>query len=198
MKRSLALALLFVVANSLACDKMPEDDDLLKLTKRAKLLIGTHKPDSIRAAIGILDYVLKVDSLNFDLYYGKVRALWLLADYGSVIGVLDTAIERCPDQEIMGLFLQGVALDYLGRTDEAKDRYSKYLAGVEQLLLLAPKDVEVTVSRAFALCMLGRKSDAIDAMERLWNERPKDEYVIDMLDQVKKFDRFEFLSHYSP
>jgi tetratricopeptide (TPR) repeat protein len=182
-----------------------QEDASKPTLERVEALQRTMQADSLGIAISLLDRMTSDDTSNFELYIRKVRLKWWLAKrngdvqaLSQVIRTLDTAIYRAPQNMSVGSYLQGCMLDFLGKSERARLKYTTSLALLDEAIANNPEDYEQLSARAMLLSLLGRKDEAVQAVKDLLKHQPDNEAYQSLLRDTVEFDRAAFLASFQP
>ncbi len=129
-------------------------DRALPLEKlgRAFAMIGSHDE-----AAGAFRSLLEIDPVNNIGLRGLGNSYLALNDPDLALPNLEAAV--AVSEDAAGLSSLGVALDMLGRHDEAQDAY-------ERALRMAPGDLDVATNLAISLSLSDRHDEAVELMRR--------------------------------
>jgi tetratricopeptide (TPR) repeat protein len=119
----------------------------------------------------------EIDPDNLRYPYEAARDAQAVQDWAASLRLAELVRQRDPDyQEIT--FVHGVALQMLGRTQEAIAEYAQFLR-------THPEHAPATLNTGYALASLGRCSEAIPYFERTLALRPGDSAAQRQLDRCR-------------
>ncbi len=130
----------------------PERALPLEKLGRALSTIGSHDE-----AAGAFRSLLEIDPVNAIGLRGLGNSYLALNDPDLALPNLEAAV--AVDEDAASLSSLGVALDMLGRHEEARDTY-------ERALRLAPGDLDVATNLAISLSLSDRHEEAVQLMRR--------------------------------
>ena len=157
-----------VTEGKIAIKQKPDCEGVYYMMGRALFALGRYQEiaesaDDAMAANGT-DYNIYVPILNALTALGKTEAAHHLS--ARRVGALEQHLAEVPDDARARMQL-AIAFAALNRPEEA-------VREANVAMMLRPNDATTLYNSACAFCMLGRKTDAMDAIKKAWKAGFKD------------------------
>ncbi len=124
-------------------------------------------------ALGYYNRALEIDPRFARAWQGLGDALRNLGMYNESIQAYDKAITEMPQQSEYALIGKGMALDSLGRYDEAKKAYEESLKDYDKIITKNPRNAQVMYNQGNALRGLQRHNESLQAYDRAIELNPR-------------------------
>ena len=117
-------------------------------------------------ALEYYNRALEIDSRFARAWQGLGDALRNMGMYNESIQAYDRAIAEMPQQPQYALIGKGMALDSLGRYDEAQEDYEQALKDYDDVIKKNPRNAQVMYNQGNALRGLQRHNESLQAYDR--------------------------------
>ncbi len=147
------------------------------------------------SALYYLDQGIEIDSLFTSLYINKSKVLQKKGLLEEAVSILDTVLKIRPDFAEV-IMEQGFLFEKMGRVKLANEKYKLVLSAYEKRLGDNPMSIKTRADIAFLYLFLEDRNRAIDEIQNLILENPKNEDLKATEELIKNFDRKRFIEEY--
>lgn len=166
------------------------------MDKYAKIMfkpLHESKPELIEI-LEMLNQAIEIDNDYVLAYTNKANVLVKLQRYDDAIKVLEKA-SNLKDDYAEVISIQGFYYEKIGKLALAENKYNEALIAYDNRIKKSNK-IEDLVARAFLLAFTENKQTALEEINQLQKEHPKNKLIINMKHTIEYFDRSTYINNH--
>ncbi|MCX5757553.1 MAG: tetratricopeptide repeat protein [Candidatus Hydrogenedentes bacterium] len=149
-------------------------------------------------ALALVNEAISIEPNFYKAYANQAAILNQLGRTGEAAAALQKLIAVKPEYAEayvpLGLFLEKLFLEKLGKSEEAMAQYKKASELYAALAQAKPKDANPAINRAVALFLSNNKREAAESLGAYLAKYPDNEYAKKVKSKIEHSDRKSFVS----